>query len=568
MGPLLSDPAFTALAWLAVPALPLVIAALRVFGGRRGLAPRVAPLAVLPALAAAALPPAPARLPWLLLGAEMGLDLPGRLLLAMSAVVWSSAALFASGYLRGDDRRESFFTSFLLTMSGNLGLIVARDPATFYAAYALMTFAAYGLVVHSRAPAALRAGRVYLLYAVVGEALVATGLWTLVARGGGADPAAVAPGAAAAPFYLLLFGFGIKAGLVPLHAWLPLAHPVAPTPASAVLSGAMIKAGLLGGLRFLPALGPEAAGALVALGLAGALGGALYGAAQRDPKTILAYSSVSQMGWMVVGLAAAVARPDLRGEAAAAVALFALHHGLVKGGLFLSVGLPAPGHGFKRRLRRAGQVALALCLAGAPGTGGAAAKSALKGLSAHLPEPWPALLSWFLLAAAAGTVLLMVRFLEETWSAQGPGGEGDVPLWAAWVPLLLIAPAAPWAAARGSAWPGSDHAGTLAPLLAGAILGLAAGRLVRRRGIAWPAGDTVVPLEALTRELHAIWGREVGPSLASWRSRLYSIQWHEPQEVAWLSRLLDLGEGWWGRWTACGLLFVAVLIGTAVLLLP
>src|SRR5690606_7309656 len=122
---------------------------------------------------------------------------------------------------------------------------------------------------------------------------------------------AVAAGLADAPrrdliVGLVLAGFGIKAGALPLHVWLPLAHPAAPTPASAVLSGAMIKAGLLGWLRFLP-LGlvalPGWAALLMVLGVVAVFFGAAAGAVQQDAKAVLAYSSISQMGLMIIGLA-------------------------------------------------------------------------------------------------------------------------------------------------------------------------------------------------------------------------------------------------------------------------
>ena len=130
---------------------------------------------VLPALAVAMTEPSPARLPWLLLGAELGLDAVGRTFLILTALLWCTAALFSRGYLARDAQRDRFMTYFLLTMAGNLWLVVARDPATFYTAFALMTFAAYGLVVHRRTPEAVRAGRIYIMMAVLGEVCIATG---------------------------------------------------------------------------------------------------------------------------------------------------------------------------------------------------------------------------------------------------------------------------------------------------------------------------------------------------------------------------------------------------------
>ncbi len=571
MGPFLGDGLVTAILWLSVPAVPLLVASLRVFPRLRKAVPLLAPAAVLPALAVAMTEPSPARLPWLLLGAELGLDAVGRTFLILTALLWCTAALFSRGYLARDAQRDRFMTYFLLTMAGNLWLVVARDPATFYTAFALMTFAAYGLVVHRRTPEAVRAGRIYIMMAVLGEVCIATGLWLLVSSGTDVGSAAALQDRSAAMFVLLLAGFGIKAGALPLHVWLPLAHPVAPTPASAVLSGAMIKAGLLGWLRFLPSPGPEAVGAMIAVGVAGALGGVVFGLTQRDPKTILAYSSVSQMGWMIVAVAALVAAPSQRGVAAAAIALYALHHGLVKGGLFLSTGLSGPPGGTGPRVRRAGQVALALTMAAAPATGGAAAKGAIKGLVPFLPGSWPHILPWLLAAAAAGTALLMIHFLAAAWPDREGASTSDSSQWGAWLSLVLAASVLPLAAAGGAPWPGPDLPGSLAPLLAGVLVTLAVRRFFRGGGktvAAMPAGDLLVPLEAFTRRLHSIWERNVGPTLRRWHGTIYSFRWHEPHEVRALRKVLDLGEAWWGRWPVCGVLFLLSLIATAMLLLP
>lgn len=552
--------------WLAIPALPLLVASLRLFPALRQAVPLLMPLGVAPALAVAAREPAPTRLPWLLLGSEMGLDPAGRILLTLAALLWGAAALYCLGYLKGDARRDSFMTYFLLTMSGNLWLIVARDPATFYVAFALMTFAAYGLVVHTKTPEAVRAGRIYLVMAVLGEVCIATGLWMLVGAGADAGTA----GRLGGPFLLLLAGFGVKAGALPLHVWLPLAHPVAPTPASAVLSGVMIKAGLLGWIRFLPSHGPEAASVLVLIGIGAAIGGAVYGLVQRDTKVILAYSSISQVGWMIIGIASMVAAPAMREEAAAAVALYALHHGLVKGSLFLSVGLKSR-EGVGIAVRRSGQTALAFTMAAAPLTGGAAAKHAVKELVPLLPGLWPQALPPLLAVAATGTALLMIRFLAAAWPKGEKAAVTDVWQWAAWIPLVLASPVLPLLAARGTFEPPTGLAGQLAPLLAAGLASLAAAALFRRRGMAasaWPAGDILVPLEAFSRRLLALWKRSVGPVLGGWRAAVYSFQWHEPHELFFLQRMLDLGEGWWGRWSVCGLLFLLALVATALMLLP
>ena len=243
-------------------ALPLGLAALWSLPTLRALVGRLTPWAPLPALllALTAQPGASLHLDWILLGSSFGLTEVTRVFLLFTALLWWGAGIYARGYLRDDPRRPRFELLWLLTLAGNLMLILALDVVSFYAGFALMTFAAYGLVIHTGKPEARRAGRVYLAMAVLGEGLILAGLLLVASE----TETSLQPLLAELPsavansdqrdllIALLWLGFGIKAGLPLLHLWLPLAHPVAPVPASAVLSGAMIKAGLLGWLHTLP----------------------------------------------------------------------------------------------------------------------------------------------------------------------------------------------------------------------------------------------------------------------------------------------------------------------------
>ncbi len=443
--------------WATAILTPLVLAGLLPSRGRLGaLSAALAPIAALPATAAALWPntPEPARYDWLLLGTELGAEPAGRVMLLLTSLVWLAAGLFAHTYVGRDDRRR-FFLFYLLTLTGNLGLVLSRDAVTFYACFALMTFAAYGLVIHDGTDKARRAGRVYLAMSIAGEVAFLAGIVLAVAAAQttaiDSIPAAVAgSGARDAIVGLLLFGLGVKAGAIPLHMWLPLAHPAAPTPASAVLSGAMIKAGLFGWLQFFP-LGhaPLAAwGALVAvLAAAAAIGAVLVGLTQRDPKTLLAYSSISQMGFVGLGVGVALARPESWPVVLIACLLYALHHGVIKAALFLGVGVAqaAGRRGVSARLTLAGLALGGAALAGAPLTSGALAKVALKyGLGAA-SEPWT-WLAGIATAAAIGTALLMGRFLwliarldrPERPSRQLAG------LAVPWAALLVAGTAAVW----------------------------------------------------------------------------------------------------------------------------
>src|SRR5271169_3636634 len=137
---------------------------------------------------------------------------------------------------------------------------------------------------------------------------------------------------------LLILGFGLKIGLAPLHVWMPLAYTAAPIPAAAVLSGAAVKAGVIF-IRFLPfePARPGWGGALAAAGLFTGFYGVAIGITQSNPKTVLAYSSVSQMGFIATVLGMGQAAGN--GGVAMDAAFYAAHHLLVKGALFLAVGV-------------------------------------------------------------------------------------------------------------------------------------------------------------------------------------------------------------------------------------
>lgn len=414
MTTLLAQPA----TWLVPTALPLVLALMLLWRPWHDVVLRALPLAALPALLLAILggQPIAVELPYLLLGAQWGLDPTARVFLLFSSVLWIAAGAYTRAYLGDSARRGQFAGFFLATMCGNLGLLVAHDAASFYLFFSLMSFASYGLVIYERSAAAVRAARVYLVLVVVGEVFILTGLLLAASAADStrfADMKAALVDAPAGGLAagLLFVGLGIKAGALPLHVWLPLAHPAAATPASAILSGALIKAGLVGWLRLIPwdaATLSVWGDVVIGLGLAAAYFGVLVGVAQRDAKSALAYSSISQMGLITVALGAALLAPQGWTRIEAAVALYALHHGLAKGALFLGVGVVQASD--TRRARRwtfALMTLPALALCGLPGSSGAAAKLALKGA---LPaDAWGGQLEWLLTVAALGTTLLMGR---------------------------------------------------------------------------------------------------------------------------------------------------------------
>ncbi|MDO8863094.1 complex I subunit 5 family protein [Haliea sp. E1-2-M8] len=433
--------------------LPLLYPLLAARPGWRGALRAALPLLPLPALVLAMLSATPwtLELPWLMLGSTWMLDELRRSFLLLTALLWSTAGLYAVGYL-GSEHLRRFCVFWGLTLAGNLGLVLAGDMVSFYTFFSVMTFAAYGLVVHDGSDRARFAGRVYLVMALLGEMALLAGFLLAAQAVDTLLLADLAAGIGASDdghliTALLIAGFGVKAGLPLLHFWLPLAHPVAPTPASAVLSGAMIKAGLLGWLLALP-IGEAGWGPwgqfLIVMGFVGSLGAALFGMLQRDPKTVLAWSSISQMGLIVVPVGAALAAPGHAPVLLPAIALFALHHGLAKGCLFLAVGLVLPASRILRVLLWLLVALPALSLLGLPFTSGALAKGVMKKALLATPDlPLAEHMPLLLQAATLATLVLVVRYGWMLWLKLEPGGAAACRWWG-WILATLCSAVLFW----------------------------------------------------------------------------------------------------------------------------
>ncbi|WP_416139880.1 complex I subunit 5 family protein [Halomonas sp. HK25] len=533
-----------------------------------------------------------------LLGGVWVLDEPRRVLLAFTALLWLLSGWYARGYLAGERERANagngasaarlarFSVLWPLTLSGNLLLLVAEDIASFYLGFAVMTFAAYGLVIHSGTRDALIGGRAYLIMAVLGEGLILAGLlWGAGSLGaltlGEFREGLVNLEHGAWIGLLLWLGFGVKAGVAGLHLWLPLAHPVAPTPASAVLSGAMVKAGVVGWMATLP-LGETAAAdaftglgrAMVFVGLVGAIGAALLGVCQRHPKAVLAYSSISQLGMLAALVGTGLLAPALWPALAPVVVLFAAHHGLTKGALFLGVGIGEHPPRMPAWVLALLLMLPALSLAGVMGSG-LATKWAFK---AALYEGGHSTLVTWLSLAAVGTTLLMARTLWCQWQGEWQARrDGLVPLAAPmplawlllvvsaltlplWLPMLGMRPAVP---------PPAELFGLWWPALLGAALALLVGWLMHRWPLwrAWrrlPAGDLWWPLASGLGRLWVAtwpWLMRLAAAKAAW------VAWWVAREEAGTAALDALGESeaWLRRHAS--VLMMAVAVGLALVLL-
>ena len=279
-------------------------------------------------------------------------------------------SVFAAGYFRrGEGTAPGLLCLQYHLFLASMGFVLLADDAYgFMLAWETMALSSYFLVTtQHRIPEIRSAGFLYLLIAHVGA--IAILLSFGVMQGGSwrftfdaMRSAQLQPGWAAIAFLLALFGFGAKAGIVPMHVWLPEAHPAAPSPVSALMSGVMLKTALYGLLRVtFDLLGePVWWWGLVplALGLFTALYGVIFAAAQTDMKRLLAYSSIENIGIIVAGVGLAIVfagsgMPTAASLALIAVLYHALNHAFMKSLLFLGTGAVLHATG-ERNLGRLG----------------------------------------------------------------------------------------------------------------------------------------------------------------------------------------------------------------------
>ncbi len=270
----------------------------------------------------------------------------------------SAVSLYGPGYVKSyDENHHPFAALGLFTglfVSGMLLVLLADDAFFFMIAWELMSVASYFLVAFQHEnPANRRAAFIYLLMAEVGALAIILGFGVLASFATGFTfdelrAAELSSTWASIAFVLALIGFGMKAGIVPVHVWLPEAHPVAPSHISALMSGVMLKVAIYGLIRFCFDLIGEVHWqwglVLLVLGTFSALGGILYAMMQPNLKRLLAYSSVENVGiiFMVLGLSMifmANGHPQLAALGFLAALLHAFNHALFKNLLFLGAGI-------------------------------------------------------------------------------------------------------------------------------------------------------------------------------------------------------------------------------------
>ncbi|MTJ81150.1 MAG: hydrogenase 4 subunit B [Telmatospirillum sp.] len=340
----------------------------------------------------------PFGLPWL--KAHFRLDSLSAFFLVAVNFPAALASLFGIAYgshVPEPRRVTPLFPLFLFAMNG---VLVADDAFVFLVSWEAMSLSSWLLVLSNHTDAAARrAGLVYLVMAVFGTFCLLSAFGLLAGPTGAFDFAAMrvaklSPLATSLVVLLAILGTGSKAGLVPLHAWLPLAHPAAPSHVSALMSGVMTKVAIYGLIRLLydlrGAVGWEWGFLMMVLGAAAAALGVLYALMQRDLKTLLAYSTVENVGIIFIALGLAIAFRDHGEVALSALSMVAalyhvVNHALFKSLLFLGSGAVMMATG-ERDLDRLGGLLNRMPVTGVCFLVGACAISALPPLNGFVSE--------------------------------------------------------------------------------------------------------------------------------------------------------------------------------------
>ncbi|MBR5406087.1 MAG: sodium:proton antiporter [Lachnospiraceae bacterium] len=273
----------------------------------------------------------------------------------VGAFMWLCTTVFSREYMAHYPRTNRYYMFFLMTLGATVGVFLSADLFTTFLFFEIMSFTSYTWVAHDETKEALRAAETYIAVAVIGGMVLLMGLFLLYSITGTlsidmlpsilgiarqVDPSAgvrlYAAGAC------MLVGFGAKAGMFPLHIWLPKAHPVAPAPASALLSGILTKSGIFGVLVISCGMftyDPAWGFLILILGVITMFGGALLGIFSINIKRTLACSSMSQIGFILTGIGMQGLLGSQNCLAVRGTILHMVNHSLIKLVLFMAAGV-------------------------------------------------------------------------------------------------------------------------------------------------------------------------------------------------------------------------------------
>lgn len=281
-------------------------------------------------------------------GLHLKLDMFRYVFVWSTAFIWFLTTLYSTQYLIRYRHRNRYYAFFMTTYASTLGIFMSENLLNFFTFFEVMSLASYALVIHDEDAYSHEAGRSYISMALAGGLTLLMGLLLLYYYSGTLtisdfDHGIEYIGRVRYVIFVLIFvGFGVKSSVVPLHCWLPKAHPAAPTPASAILSGILIKTGIFGIIILVWKLmwhDPYVPFILIILGCVNILHGGILAMMQRNIKRILAYSSMSQAGYVLMGIGLAGVLGDHGGLAIVGTLYHIFNHAIFKVLLFMGVGI-------------------------------------------------------------------------------------------------------------------------------------------------------------------------------------------------------------------------------------
>lgn len=378
--------------------------------------------------------------------------------------MWFVSAMLSPEYFNHHRNLGRYYFFFLLCLGATAGVFLSADLYTTFLFFEAMSLGSYVWVAQEETPGALDAGKTYLTIAVLGGLVTLMGIFILYHLTGTLDMAQLKDACAAvtdrgalwAGAVCLFFGFAAKAGVFPLHIWLPKAHPVAPAPASALLSGVLTKAGIFGALLITAQILPgEFAWGVVVLVLAviTMVLGAVIAVFSNNLKHILACSSLSQIGFILTGVSMINLLGEENAMAAHGTVLYMMNHSLVKLTLFLFAGVVyysthaldlnrIRGFGRNKPLLHVIYLCGACSLAGIPGFCGYLSKTLVHEAIveyAHISGSWAiTLVEWLFLFSGGLTAAYLTKiYVAVFWQKGAPAARKTPPKWG--TPLSMSA---------------------------------------------------------------------------------------------------------------------------------
>lgn len=368
----------------------------------------------------------------------------------LAAFMWLMTALASPEYFDGARANGRYYMFYLWTLGALLGVFLAADLLTLFAFFEIMSFTSYVWVVQNETPEAIRASETYLFIAVIGGLTMLMGIFLLYASCGTlrldgilAAAPALSMGRRFTIGVCMLVGFGAKAGMFPLHIWLPKAHPVAPAPASALLSGILTKSGVFGVIAvsfWLFDQAPAWGRMLLVPAVITMVLGAVLAVFSIDLKRTLACSSMSQIGFILTGISMCSLLGEEGSIAACGTVLHILNHSLIKLTLFVAAGVvyfnvhsldlnDVRGFGRDKPLLKLAFLSGACSIAGIPGFGGYISKTLLhegiveycEHLAHHGMSAAPyRIVEWLFLLSGGLTLAYMARLFYILFIAEKP----------------------------------------------------------------------------------------------------------------------------------------------------